>query len=74
MITAAEFAKTHPHDADWVKAMEDAGLQPAVLSDGQRGTYSGFPATVVRHYRNDMYEIRVPGGVVCVDGRHFIPA
>lgn len=73
-MNTAEFARTHAHDADWVKAMEDAGMHPAVLTPCQKGTYSGFPASVVRHYRNDMYEIRVPGGVVCVDGKDFIAA
>lgn len=42
------------------------------LTPGQRGTYAGFPAVVVRHYAGNMYEIRTPGGVSCVDGRYFI--
>lgn len=44
------------------------------LTPGQRGTYSGFAAVVVRHYSGNMYEIRVPGGLTCVDASYFIPA
>lgn len=43
-----------------------------VLSRGTKGTYSGFPAVIVRHYDGNMYEIRVPGGVICVDVSDFI--
>ena len=42
-----------------------------VLAPGQQGTYSGFPATVLRHYDGNLYEIRVPGGVACVDAADF---
>lgn len=42
------------------------------LTPGQIGTYSGFRAVVVRHYSGNMYEIRVPGGLVCVDASHFV--
>ena len=49
--------------------------QPATIkiAPGTRGTYSGFPASVVRHYDGNTYEIRVPGGItaVCISG--FIP-
>lgn len=44
------------------------------LKPGQEGTTSGFPATVVRHYEGRMYEVRVPGGVVCIDVGDFIPS
>lgn len=44
-----------------------------VLQPGQTGTYSGYRATVLRHYDGNMYEIRVPGGVVCVTASDFIP-
>lgn len=44
-----------------------------ILTPGQRGTTSGLHATVVRHYDGNMYEIRVPGGVCCIDARDFIP-
>ncbi len=49
--------------------------QPTInLERGQRGTYSGFAATIIRHYDGNMYEIRLPGGVACVDVTHFVPA
>lgn len=50
-------------------------VRPAsiILTPGQRGAYSGFPATVVRHYDGNMYEIRVPGGLTCVDASFFVP-
>jgi hypothetical protein len=44
------------------------------LVPGQRGTTSGFPAVVVRHYDGNMYEVRVPGGLCCIDAADFIPA
>ena len=71
-MTAQEFAKTNQTDADWVAAMGDR--QITALATGQRGTYSGFSATVIRHYHNGMYEIRVPGGPICVCCTAFVPA
>ena len=49
-------------------------IRPAtiLLKPGQTGTYAGFPASVVRHYDGNMYEIRVPGGVTCVSAADFI--
>lgn len=73
-MPAVEFAKSHSCDPDWVQAMADQGREAVVLSPGQRGTYSGFAATVVRHYANGMYEVRVPGGVTCISGESFVPA
>lgn len=46
--------------------------QQAKLTPGQTGTTSGFPATVVRQYDGSMYEVRVPGGLVCIDQSDFI--
>jgi hypothetical protein len=43
------------------------------LTPGQRGTYSGFPATIIRHYSGNMYEIRLPGGLICTDASYFVP-
>lgn len=70
-MTAAEFAKTHKASADWVAEMGDREFLP--LSPGQRGTYAGFPARVIRHYRNAMYEIETAahGGRACVSANHF---
>lgn len=45
-----------------------------ILVSGQRGTTSGFPATVLRHYEGSMYEVRVPGGVCCISASDFVPA
>ena len=42
------------------------------LTPGQTGTTSGFPATVVRQYDGNMYEVRTPGGLVCIDQSDFI--
>lgn len=53
---------------------ETARLQP-----GQKVTYSGFPATVMELYADGlceggrMYNVRVPGGPVCVCGSDLIP-
>lgn len=41
-------------------------------TQGTKGTYSGFRAVFVRHYHGNMIEIRVPGGLVCVDMSEFI--
>jgi len=49
-------------------------MQRIHFTPGQRGTYNGFPAVVVRHYDGNMYEIRTPGGLTCVYAGHFIPA
>ncbi len=59
-----------------MKTLTSHLYQPAtiVVAPGTRGTYSGFPATVIRHYDGNMYEIRVPGGVICADISYFIPA
>lgn len=70
-MNASEFAKLYHADADWIVAMGANQITP--LEPGQRGTYSGFPATVLRHYHNGMYEISVPGGVICVSFDDFIP-
>ena len=68
-VTAREFATTHRCSSDWVHAMGDK-LVP-ILKRGQQGTKSGYEATVIRHYQNGMYEVRVPGGEVCIDYGDF---
>ena len=40
---------------------------------GTAGTTSGYEATIVRHYYEGMYEVRVPGGVCCIPACDFIP-
>ena len=41
---------------------------------GMRGTTSGFEAVLVRQYSGAMWEIRVPGGLICTDIGDFIPS
>lgn len=65
-----QFAQTHRCDPDWVRIM--AGRDIRALKRGQRGTYAGFPCTVLDHDCNGMYEIRVPGGMACVTGRDIV--
>lgn len=71
LVSASEFAKTHGCDPDWIAAMGDRKV--LVLQPGQRGTYSGFEATILSHYWNGMYNVAVPGGRTCVSGTEFIP-
>jgi hypothetical protein len=40
---------------------------------GDRITSSGFEGVIVRHYHGSMYEIRLPGGVCCVDQADIRP-
>lgn len=70
-MKAVEFAKTHDCDPDWIRLMGDKDV--VVLKPGQQGTYSGFEATVLRHYCNGMYVLGVPGGTTCVSGEYFVP-
>lgn len=53
--------------------MRNPNRQTQTLAPGQRGTTSGFSATVLRHYAGSMYEVRVPGGVCCIDASEFVP-
>jgi hypothetical protein len=71
-MTASDFAKTYSCDADWVAAMSDTEIP--VFTQGQSVTYCGFAASIVRHYANGMWEIRVPGGVTCVSFQSFTVA
>lgn len=41
---------------------------PAHFQPGQRVYCGEFLGSVVRHYCDGMWEIRLPGGVVCVSG------
>ena len=49
-------------------------FNPAHFTKGQAVIYSGFRGTIVRHYSEGMWEVRLPGGIVCVSGAHLIPA
>lgn len=44
-----------------------------LLNPGQTGTTSGYPAKVIRRYSEGMYEVRVPGGLVCIPAEDFVP-
>jgi hypothetical protein len=70
-ITAAEFAKSHATDPDWVAAMGSQTITPWKQGDAVK--YSGYEAAIIRHYHNGMFEIRLPGGVACV-GHHELKA
>lgn len=72
-VAATEFAKTNSVDADWVQLMESAGKRVVVLKTGQKGMCNGYPATVLRHYHNGMYEVRLASGDICVDALDFTP-
>lgn len=41
---------------------------PKHFAKGQPVTTSGFPGTIVRHYSEGMWEVRLASGVVCVSG------
>lgn len=41
------------------------------LQRGQKVFCNGYPGTVMRHYYQGMYEIRLPGGEVCVGESEF---
>lgn len=68
-VSAAEFAKSHRCDSDWVSAMGNR-LVP-VLYAGLSGTTSGYEATILGHYSNGMYDVRLPGGVKCIGASEF---
>jgi len=68
-MNATEFSKTHKASIDWVRAM---GKTPViVLEIGQKGILGGIPATVLNHYRNCLWEFRVPGGIATCDAKDF---
>lgn len=71
-MKAKEFSESNACDKDWVEEMGD--LEVINLSIGQKGSWSGFPATVLRHYRNGMYEVKTAGGTSVIDAKHFIAA
>lgn len=43
-------------------------FKPDHFSVGQAVTYGEFKATIVRHYSEGMWEIRLAGGIACVTG------
>lgn len=71
-ISAVEFAKSFSTDSDWVKAMGDNTITAWKPSD--KITYSGFAASIVKHCRNGMFEIRLASGFACVSYTDIKPA
>ena len=51
--------------------MANASTARPPIAVGQHGTCHGYPATVLRQYSGSLWDIRVPGGVVCTDD--FVP-
>ena len=44
------------------------------FSVGQRVTYAGFAAVIIRHYCEGMWEIRLASGPICVTGADIVAA
>ena len=49
-----------------------AYFNPEFFKCGDKVTYSGFSGTVVRHYSEGMWEVRLPGGIACVTGADLV--
>jgi len=49
-----------------------AYFNPEFFKRGEKVTYSGFPGTVVRHYSEGMWEVRLSSGIACVTGADLI--
>lgn len=45
---------------------------PEFFKQGEKVAYGEFEASIVRHYSEGMWEIRLPGGVTCVSGADLI--
>jgi hypothetical protein len=73
-VSPEEFARTHQCDENWVRMMVAGRHQAIVLTPGQRGTTSNFECTVIGHFRNGMYDVRVPGGQICISALEFFPS
>ena len=43
-------------------------FNPNHFKAGQKVSYAGFNAVIVRHYVDGMWEIPLPGGLSCVSG------
>jgi len=48
-----------------------AYFDPTHFATGQRVVCGDFEATIVRHYAEGMWEVRLPGGVACVSGAYI---
>jgi hypothetical protein len=45
----------------------------SLLAPGTTGYYGTYPATIIRHYAHNLYELRLPGGDCCTDLADFNP-
>ena len=45
-----------------------AHWNPTHFARGEKVTYGDFAGTIQRHYHEGMWEVRLPGGPVCVTG------
>ena len=70
-VSALAFAKQHPCDASWLNIMQSKAVK--LLKRGDTGQFGEFPATVVKHYVDGMYEVRVPGGLTTISSAEFKP-
>lgn len=53
-------------------ALDSPVLETPTQGDGSNSEETnGYPATVIRHYGEGMYEFRMPRGEVCVDISYF---
>jgi hypothetical protein len=58
----------HPMSASAMRAIYSAlnRVRCAIFTPGTRVTYSGFPGSIVRHYSEGMFEVRLSRGTICV--------
>jgi len=40
---------------------------------GQKVICNGFEGTIIRHYYEGMWEVKLPGGLACVSGASITP-
>lgn len=48
-------------------------FNPNHFAVGQAVMHGEFRGVIVRHYHEGMWEVRLPGGVVCVSGARIVP-
>ena len=51
----------------FLKDLFDVAGEPERLKQGTPVMCNGYRGAIVRHYSDNMYEIRLPGGVTCTD-------
>jgi hypothetical protein len=61
------------HEIFWRNRLAASELfSKGYLKQGTKVISNGFEGVIVRHYDGNMYEIRLPGGLVCTDDFHLI--